>query len=87
MEVFIGQGAGHLIRQPYKGCLRVVEGGKVGRLPSSYASTVCITHLNKLNLVKLCYGGLVLGSRQLLILPQLAQIMILASKVVKNDSK
>ena len=36
---------------------------------------------------KISYGGLVLGSSQFLLLPQLPQIMTLASKVVKIDSK
>ena len=36
-------------------------------------STVRITDLDKLNLVKICNGGLVLGSSQLLVLPQLPQ--------------
>ena len=38
-------------------------------------------------LVKLAYDGLVLGSTQFLLLPQLSQKMMFASKVVKNDSK
>ena len=33
--------------------------------------TVRITDLNRLNLVKLGYGGLILGSSQFLLLPQL----------------
>ena len=40
-----------------------------------------------LNLVKLGYGGLVLGSSQFLLLPKLPQKMMIASKVVKSDSK
>ena len=43
--------------------------------------------LDKLNLVTFGYGGLVLGSCQFLLLPQLPQKMILNSKVVKKDSK
>ena len=37
--------------------------------------------------VKIDYGGLVLGSSQFLLLPQLLQKMMLASKMVKIDSK
>ena len=47
--------------------------------------TVRNTDLDKLNLVKICYSGLVLDSSQLL--PQLSQKMTLDSKVVKIDSK
>ena len=36
---------------------------------------------------KFAYGGPVLGSSQFLLLPQLPQKMMLASKVVKIDSK
>ena len=36
---------------------------------------------------KISYGGLVFGSTQSLLLPQLPQKMMLASKVVKSDSK
>jgi len=36
---------------------------------------------------KLGYGGLVLGSRQFLLLPQLPQKTPIASKVVKSNSK
>jgi len=36
---------------------------------------------------KIAYGGLVLGSSQLSLLPKLPQKMTLASKVVKIDSK
>ena len=43
--------------------------------------------LDKLNLVKLAYGGKVLGSSQFLLLPQLPQKATLRSKLVKNDSK
>ena len=46
-----------------------------------------IKNLDKLNLLKLANGGLVLGSSQFLLLPQLPLKMILASKVVKSDSK
>ena len=46
-------------------------------------STVCIRDLDKLKLVKLGYGGLVLGSSQFLILPHLPQKIMPASKVVK----
>jgi hypothetical protein len=42
---------------------------------------------DKLNLVKFPYIGLVLDERQFLILPQLPQIVMLNSKVVKTDSK
>ena len=40
-----------------------------------------------LNLDKLAYGGLILGSSQFSILPKLPQKMVLDSKVVKIDSK
>ena len=43
--------------------------------------------LDKLNLIKLGYSCLVLGSSQFLIMPQLPQKMMHASKVVKNDLK
>ena len=43
--------------------------------------------LDKLNLVKLTDGDLVLGSRQVLIQPQLPYKMKLASKDVKSDSQ
>ena len=36
-------------------------------------TTVCITELNKLNLVKRVYGGSVVGSSQFSLLPQLPQ--------------
>ena len=52
---------------------------------SSY--TVRFKDLDKLNLVKICNGGKVLGSSQFLILPQLPQKTMLASKEVKNNSK
>ena len=42
---------------------------------------------DKLNLVKIHNGGKVLGSSQFLPLPQLHQKTMLASKVVKNNSK
>ena len=54
---------------------------------TKFFSTVCITDLNKLNLVKFAYGGLVSGSSKFLPLPQLPQKMMIASKVVKNDPK
>ena len=43
--------------------------------------------LDKLNLIKLGYSCLVLGSSQFLIMPQLPQKMMLATKVVKINSK
>ena len=43
--------------------------------------------LGKLNLVKLNYGGLVLGLSQFLLMPQLFQKMTLASESVKSNSK
>ena len=46
-------------------------------------STVHIMDLNKFNLAKLCYGGLVLGLSQF----SLPQKMMLASEVVKIDWK
>ena len=47
-------------------------------------SIQCVTDLDKLNLVKLGYGGLILGWRQFLLLLQLPQKMRLTSKVTKN---
>ena len=43
-------------------------------------NTYCATDLDKLNLVKLGYGSLVLGSSQLLILPQIPLKIVLTSK-------
>ena len=43
--------------------------------------------VDKLNLVKLCYCGLVLGLRHFLQLPQLPQKMRFAAKVVKSNLK
>ncbi len=43
-----------------------------------------LSYLDKLNMVKFCYGGLVLGLSQFSILPLK---MMLDSKVVKRDSK
>ena len=48
---------------------------------------VRILDLNKLNLVKIRNGGLVLSSSQFPLLPQLPQKMTLDSKFVINDSK
>ena len=45
--------------------------------------TVSITDLDKLNFVKLDYGGLVLGYGQFLLLPQLPQKITLVSKSSK----
>ena len=45
------------------------------------------TDLDKPNLFELAYGGLVLGSSQFLLLPQLPHKMMLVSKVVKSNSK
>ena len=50
-------------------------------------STECFTDLDNLNLVKLCNGGLALGSSKYLPLPQVHQEMMLDLKVVKNDTK
>jgi hypothetical protein len=47
----------------------------------------CGRDLDKLNLLKLHYGDLDLGSNQFLLLPQLPQNMMLASKGVKRDLK
>ena len=49
--------------------------------------TVCIKDLDMLNLVKNRNGVEVLGSSQFSLLPHLPQVTMLASKVVKNDSK
>ena len=49
-------------------------------------SKVRIMDLDKLNLVKICNGGSILGSSQST-MPLLHQEMTLASKVVKIDSK
>ena len=43
--------------------------------------TELVMDLDRPNLVKLCYGGLVLGLSQFSLLPQLPQKMMLASKV------
>ena len=48
---------------------------------------VGIKDLDKLNLVKLAYVGLVLGLSLFLLLLQMPQNMTLALKVVKSDSK
>ena len=45
--------------------------------------TESVMDLDKLSLVKLCYGGLVFGSSQFLLLSKI----LLASKVVKKDLK
>ena len=50
-------------------------------------STECVTDLDKLDLVKFDYGGLVLGSSQFSLLAQLSQKIMLDSKVVTSDSK
>ena len=50
-------------------------------------TVVCITDLDKLNLVKICNGGLGLGSKQFPLLPQLPQKLTLASNFVKSESK
>ena len=49
--------------------------------------TVHIMDLDKLNLVKFCYGGLILGSSLFSLLPQLPQKMTIAFKVDKIDLK
>jgi hypothetical protein len=49
------------------------------------AITICTDYLDKLNLAKLVFGGLVLYSSQVLLLHQLSQKMALASKVIKSD--
>ena len=54
---------------------------------STEVPTVRIKDLNKLNLVNLAYGGLVLGSSQFTLLSEMPQKMMPTSKVVKNDSK
>ena len=50
-------------------------------------STVRFKDLDKHSLVKLAYGGLVLGSKRFSQLPHMPHKMTLASKVVKIDSK
>jgi hypothetical protein len=49
--------------------------------PRGQESTERFTEFDKLNLIEFDYGGLFLGSRQFLILPQLPQKLTLASKV------
>ena len=49
--------------------------------------TVHIMDLDELNLVKFCYGGLILGSSLFSLLPQLPQKMTIAFKVDKIDLK
>jgi len=56
-------------------------------MENEVAPTVRIKDLDKLKLVKICNNGQVLGSSQFSLLPQLPQKTMLASKVVKNDSK
>ena len=48
--------------------------------------SVSMISTSLINLVKL-YGGLVLGSSQFLLLPQLPKILLLISKVVTSDLK
>ena len=50
---------------------------------------VCLYYraFHSFGLAKFAYGGPVLGTSQFLLLPQLAQKMMLVSKVVKIDSK
>ena len=48
--------------------------------------TVSIKDLDKLNFVKICNGGLVIGSSQFTPLPLLHQKMTFDSKVVESDS-
>ena len=56
--------------------------------PYTYPSTKeSVRDLDKLNFVKLGFGGMVLGSSQFLLLPQLPQLMMLDSKVVESNSK
>ena len=45
-----------------------------------------VTELDKFNLVKIGYGGLVLGISQFMILPQLPQKMMLTTKVTQKKS-
>jgi len=45
-----------------------------------------ISDLDKLNLVKFAYSGLVLGWSKFLKLPQLPQIILLALKLLKRDT-
>ena len=55
-----------------------------------YASTSVLTYyraFNRFVQAKFAYGGLVLGSSQFTLLPQLPQKMTLNLKVVKFDSK
>ena len=53
--------------------------------------TICLFFMyrvfHRFGQAKFAYGGPVLGSSQFLLLPQLPQKMMLASKVVKIDSK
>jgi len=49
--------------------------------------TKCFTNFGKLNLVEFTLGGLVLGSSQFLLLPQMSQKMTLASKEAKSHLK
>ena len=48
-------------------------------------TTVRITDLDKLNLVKLSYGGSILGSSQLLLLPQNEAHFKSGQKWLKNN--
>ena len=47
----------------------------------------CVTDLDKLNLVKFGFGGFILGFSLFSLLPKLPQKTLIASKVVKSDSK
>ena len=44
--------------------------------------TECVLDVNKLNLVKLSFGGSILSVRHFLLLPQLPQKMTLNSKII-----
>ena len=48
---------------------------------------MCVKDLDKLNLVKLAYGGLVFSSSLFSLLAQLPQNMMIVLKVIKSDSK
>ena len=55
-----------------------------GNLYLVWNYTVHVTDVDKLNLVKLCYDGSILGSSQFSLLSQLLQKMVPTSKVVKS---
>ena len=71
----------------YFGFLVRFVGDRQLKTSSRTSTTVCITDLDKLILVKLAYDGKVLSSAWCSLLPQLPQKTTLASKEVKINTK